>query len=172
MSSPSNGERDETQRAHLERFRAYIEERLADMDFTLQEVACAFRLSDRYVRRVFASAHESPSGFIRRRRLDLAARMLLDPQRGHLTILAIALDCGFTSAAHFSRSFHEHFGATPRTFRKRTSISAGIDAVSGAPAPVGPSHAIRAQRPRPAPRAPEVSRAVLPDRNDPRPHRR
>jgi len=109
--------------ARLELFRNYIEGRLSDLDFKLTDVASAFRLSDRYVRRVFEGAREKPSDFIRRRRLELAARMLRDGERTHHTILSIALDCGFNDAAYFSRCFHERFGASPRNYRKAHSAA-------------------------------------------------
>jgi len=101
----------------LEHFRAYIERRLDDTDFRLQEVARAFCLSDSYVRRVFRQGDESLSVFVRRRRLELAARRLRDGRWAHRTILAIALDCGFNDAAHFSRCFVRCFGMSPRAYR-------------------------------------------------------
>jgi len=101
----------------LEHFRAYIEGRLSDVDFRLTDVASAFRLSDRYVRRIFAGANETPSEYIRRRRLELAAVMLRDRRWANHTILSIALECGFNDAAYFSRCFHECYGLTPRSYR-------------------------------------------------------
>jgi len=104
--------------ARLEHFQAYIERRLSDVDFRLTDVASAFKLSDRYVRRIFEAARETPSEYIRRRRLELAALMLQDRERAHHTILSIALECGFNDAAYFSRCFHDCYGLTPRSFRK------------------------------------------------------
>src|SRR5690606_33695587 len=43
----------------------------------------------------------------------------LDP-RWSLTDVAFA--CGFTSSAHFSRSFKQTFGKTPSQFRKETLV--------------------------------------------------
>ena len=124
----------------LEHFRAYIQGHLEDADFKLTNVAAAFRLSDRYVRRVFKAAAETPSEFLRHRRLELAARRLRDRNCDHLTILAIALECGFNDPAHFSRCFYRRYGATPRTYRKGKGAAAGIDP-TGAPGrgiPAGP----------------------------------
>lgn len=113
--------------SRLERFLAYIERRLSDVDFRLTDVASEFRLSDRYVRRIFEGARETPSEYIRRRRLELAARMLQAPESDHHTILTIALECGFNDAAYFSRCFHQCFGMTPRNFRKTRGIRQGPD---------------------------------------------
>ena len=104
----------------LDQFRQYIESRLTDADFRLPEVAETFRVSDRYVRRVFSRSHETLSKYVVRRRLELAARMLQDSKHRHLTILAIAIECGFSGAAYFSRCFRTRFGSMPSAFRTRT----------------------------------------------------
>ena len=104
--------------ARFEQFRQYIESRLADADFKLPEVARNFRVSDRYVRRVFECSHENVSRYVLRRRLELSALKLLDPDFRELTILTIALDCGFSGAAYFSRSFRRRFGMMPSAYRR------------------------------------------------------
>jgi len=114
----------------LAQFRAYIEERLDDPDFELADVARAFRLTERCVRRIFQCTNETLSAFVLRRRLERAARLLLDERRTGDTILSIALDCGFNDAACFSRQFHRHFGTTARSYRK----TAGAKALPATPA--------------------------------------
>jgi transcriptional regulator GlxA family with amidase domain len=49
-------------------------------------------------------------------RLDSAAHRLRTTDAG---ITAIALDCGFVSAAHFSRRFRQRFGQPPSGLRQR-----------------------------------------------------
>lgn len=110
---------------HLRNFQTYIQQRLCDFDFKLTEVAAAFRLSDRYVRRVFKSGDETPREYLRHRRLELAAGRLQDSALAHRTILEIALDCGFNDPAYFSRCFYRRYGATPRTYRKRHGLHMG-----------------------------------------------
>jgi AraC-like DNA-binding protein len=39
------------------------------------------------------------------------------------TILAIALECGFSSATHFSHSFRQRFGMTPSAFRRNPPVN-------------------------------------------------
>ena len=102
----------------FEQFRRYIESRLTDADFKLPEVARNFCVSDRYVRRVFKFSHETASEYVLRRRLEMSASMLLDPDRRQLTILAIAVECGFSGAAYFSRCFRRRFGTMPSEFRR------------------------------------------------------
>jgi len=103
--------------ARFEQFRRYIETRLTDGDFRLPDVARRFRVSDRYVRRVFERSNEKVSEYVLRRRLELSAHMLHDPGLRDFTILSIALECGFSGAAYFSRCFRRRFGTMPSAFR-------------------------------------------------------
>jgi AraC family carnitine catabolism transcriptional activator len=58
----------------------------------------------------------SPHRFILRLRLDAAhARLLATGQ----SMRDVALDCGFASVEHFSRSFRRQFGKTPTASRRR-----------------------------------------------------
>jgi AraC-like DNA-binding protein len=102
----------------IQQFRRYIDLRLTDADFRLPEVAKRFRVSDRYVRRVFERSNEKVSQYVLRRRLELSARLLRNSDLRNFTILSIALECGFSGAAHFSRCFRRHFGTMPSAFRK------------------------------------------------------
>jgi AraC-like DNA-binding protein len=105
-------------RAQLEPYREYVESRLRDVDFRLADVSREFRVSDRYVRLVFKCGNENLSEYVLRRRLELAAQMLRNAEHARQTILAIAVDCGFSSATHFSHSFRQRYGMTPSAFRR------------------------------------------------------
>ena len=96
----------------------YIEDRLSDPALTVESVANGVHVSPRYLRAIFAGSEENLSTYIRRRRLEECARKMRDPAwRGH-TMMKIALSYGFNSAAHFSRSFREQFGVSPREHRR------------------------------------------------------
>lgn len=103
--------------ARLAAFREYIDVRLVDAEFGPAELAQHFGVSERYVRLVFQSAGESLSGYLLRRRLERAARLLSGPEGANHTIMQIAFDCGFNNASHFGQRFLAQFGATPRDFR-------------------------------------------------------
>jgi AraC-like DNA-binding protein len=99
--------------------RLYIEQHLRDPDLGPRIVAEQLRVSSRYLRMIFAASRESVSTYILRRRLEECARQLADPRwRGH-SISDIAFGWGFNSAPHFSRSFRELFGTSPRDYRLR-----------------------------------------------------
>lgn len=56
---------------------------------------------------------------IRGLRIDRAKALLADPAKAARGIGEIAKDCGFVSAAHFSRTFRQVVGRTPSEFRAR-----------------------------------------------------
>jgi AraC family transcriptional regulator len=58
----------------------------------------------------------SVGGYLRRLRIEHAARLLRQPD---MTISEIALDCGFASHSHLCREFKAQFGVTPSEFRTR-----------------------------------------------------
>ena len=60
--------------------------------------------------------NETPMAFVRHVRLRRSAEMLRTTPR---SIGSIAVESGFASRSHFSRSFTEEFGATPGEFRKQ-----------------------------------------------------
>lgn len=61
--------------------------------------------------RIFAYLCDvSLSGYVRKRRLTLAAQMLLAGER---SVTEAALDCGYESPSSFTRAFKELFGTPP-----------------------------------------------------------
>ncbi|MEI9891797.1 MAG: helix-turn-helix domain-containing protein [Caulobacteraceae bacterium] len=97
-------------------------------------IASQLKLSSRYLRMIFASSREKVSAYILRRRLEECARQMADPRwRGH-SITEIAFAWGFNSAPHFTRSFRERYGVSPRQFR-RAQLETKAE---GAPACVEP----------------------------------
>ncbi len=57
----------------------------------------------------------TPGGFYQHRRVQFAARLLLNP---NFSITEIAYELGYADAAHLSRAFKEHQGSTPREYRR------------------------------------------------------
>ncbi len=99
----------------------YIEEHLRDPALSPAQVAQGLRMSPRYLRTVFARSGEKLSAYIMRRRLEECARQIRNPSwQGH-TLTEIAFAWGFNSSAHFTRAFREHFGVTPRAYRRGAS---------------------------------------------------
>lgn len=93
----------------------YIESHL-DQSLSVAELSNMVGLSIFHFQRLFFSGvGENVSEYIRRRRLEKSAKILLeDSQR---SIIDVALDCGFQTHSAFSRAFKAQFGHSPSEFR-------------------------------------------------------
>jgi len=93
----------------------HIRERLAE-PLTLAELARVAAFSPFHFHRVFrAITGETLFGFVQRLRVERAAAALLGGRE--VSVLEIALDHGFSSAATFARAFHAHFGMSATRWR-------------------------------------------------------
>lgn len=66
---------------------------------------------------------ESPAKYFKSKRLNKSSEIL---KNSNTPISEIAWECGFDNPAHFSASFHEYFGKSPRDYRdvaKSTTVS-------------------------------------------------
>jgi AraC-like DNA-binding protein len=97
--------------------RRFIEQHLRDPELGPQKVARALNISTRYLGMIFAEENDSVSAYILRRRLEVIAHQLSDARWRARSICEIAFDWGFNSAPHFSRSFRDRFGLSPREYR-------------------------------------------------------
>src|SRR5712672_3149828 len=83
----------------------------------LADVAC---FSEFHFHRIFtAVSGETLNSFTNRLRLEKAARLLRYSEQ---SLTDIALDCGFSSSATFSRAFRSGYDTSPRQFRKSGEI--------------------------------------------------
>ncbi len=110
--------REETLLHHRERLNAvllHIQENL-DAPLTVEALAAVAGFSPYYFHRIFAAyLHETSSDFVRRIRLEWAARRLILSRE---PVTQIALSAGYETPAAFSRAFKKHFRVSPRTFRR------------------------------------------------------
>ena len=84
--------------------------------FDLTSLAAETGYSKRHFLRTFhVSTGLSPYQYILRLRLELAKQLM---HKRSLTLLDIAIESGFTSNAHLSNAFRQHFGITPSHFRR------------------------------------------------------
>ncbi|MCF8277508.1 MAG: AraC family transcriptional regulator [Flavobacteriales bacterium] len=56
--------------------------------------------------------------FVNEFRLKAVVRRLANPDYDHLTIMALANDCGFNSKSTFNSLFKQHYGHTPSDYKK------------------------------------------------------
>jgi transcriptional regulator GlxA family with amidase domain len=70
------------------------------------------------VRSVFARFKEhrgcSPLSYMRDVRLNRARDLLIDPEL-HLSVMDVAIRCGFASFGHFAQRYRQRFGELPST---------------------------------------------------------
>jgi AraC family transcriptional regulator len=91
-----------------------------DRQVKLEELAKVACFSEFHFHRIFrAVAGETLNNFTNRLRLEKAARLLR--YSGH-NLADIALECGFSSPATFSRAFRSCYDTSPSQFRKSGAI--------------------------------------------------
>jgi AraC family transcriptional regulator len=91
-----------------------------DRQVKLKELARVACLSEFHFHRIFgAVSGETLNSFTNRLRLEKAARLLRYCDQ---SVTDIALDCGFSSSATFSRAFRSGYETSPSEFRKSGEI--------------------------------------------------
>lgn len=99
----------------------YIDKHL-DEEITLAELASLVNLSPNYLSHLFRKLNGTTLwDYITAKRVEQAVR-LLRSREDDLTILEIALQCGFNNTVNFNRAFKKHRGITPRELRKTPSL--------------------------------------------------
>ena len=94
----------------IQQMEANLEEPLSRGD-----LADAAGLSSRQMERLFAKyLKKSPARYYVELRLNRARLLLLQT---NMSVIDIALACGFVSASHFSKCYRDFFGKTPRRER-------------------------------------------------------
>jgi len=107
--------------ARLQAIKADVAKRLSNPSLSAEGIARGHAVSSSYVRRLFEFEGTTFSEHLLNARLALVYRRLTDPNLRDRTILAIAMDAGFSDQSWFNRSFRRHFGATPSDVRAAAS---------------------------------------------------
>ena len=93
----------------------FIENHLGE-EVNIEKLAKMASLSPFYYQRLFSRLIKKPvAEYVKLRRMAKATEILLQKDK---RILDIALDLGFSSHEHFSRTFKDTFGMTPDDYRK------------------------------------------------------
>jgi len=88
-----------------------------DSDWTLEALATHAHMAPNYLVRLFTRmVGLSPMAYLRRRRLELATRLLI---HSDLLIGEVGDSVGWSDANYFTRRFRAEFGVTPTDYRER-----------------------------------------------------
>jgi AraC-like DNA-binding protein len=102
-----------------EKTRAYILQNLRNPGLDISKIATELGCSRRYLYKAFEGEPTTIADYIWEMRLS---RSREDLRRGQQTITDVAYSWGFSSSAHFSTAFKEHFGLTPSEYRANPSL--------------------------------------------------
>lgn len=100
------------------RIHGFIHRNLVDPDLTIERIAKRMQCSKRYLHKVFSEDGETLNQYIWSQRLELCRDRLTRSELAAKSITEIAFACGFSNAAHFSRSFRTRYGEAPRDYRR------------------------------------------------------
>ena len=103
--------------------RKIIEQNLTDPALSPTMVANLSGMSPRHLHRLFKGDGVSFGEWVRKRRLSEARRQLANKHFADHSIIQIAFHWGFNDAAHFSRSFRQEFGQSPRDYRQQYRLN-------------------------------------------------
>ncbi len=115
MNTPTANRLEYERRLH--RVFAYIDEHLAE-DLDLRRLARQASFSAFHFHRIFTAHTGEPLGaYLTRRRIEQAAARLASQPR--LSVLAVALEVGFSSPEAFARAFRKRFDCPPSAWKRR-----------------------------------------------------
>lgn len=103
------------------RITMFVNEHLHDPQLAPGRVSDHFKLSPRYVGKLFMAEGTTLRRYIREQRLEKSAAALRDAAQFGEAITDIVHRYGFKDPAHFARAFRMQFGMTPTAYRKSSA---------------------------------------------------
>jgi AraC-like DNA-binding protein len=100
--------------ATLLRAKRLIARRIGEPQISVAQIAAEMNISANHLNRIFKTDGVSVMRYLWLLRLEHAARLLTGASTQRLQVQQIAYQCGFTSTAHFSRTFRQRYGVSPR----------------------------------------------------------
>lgn len=103
---------------YKQQVRRFARDHLADPTLCVEMIGVGVGLSPSYLFELFADEALTLMRWVRAERIARCRRELADPTLRHRSIAQIAQSWGFGDMTHFSRSFRETFGISPRGYRQ------------------------------------------------------
>jgi AraC family transcriptional regulator len=90
--------------------------RVSDAELSLESLAQESGYSRVHFVRMFkAATGRSPHNYLLNMRVERVRELLANPA---LSLIDIALECGFSSHSHMTRAFRQFLGVTPSEYRR------------------------------------------------------
>jgi AraC family transcriptional activator of tynA and feaB len=106
---------------YKQQVRRFARDNLADPALCVEMIGTGVGLSSSYLFELFADEALTLMRWVRAERLAHCRRELAEPALRHRSIAQVAQAWGFGDMTHFSRSFRESFGISPRAYRQASS---------------------------------------------------
>ncbi len=100
------------------RVRQYIDNNLCNPELSNHHIAAAQGISTRYLNKLFEDEEQSIHRIILDKRMRRAYEILSNPAYCGHSVERVSYTLGFSSPAHFSRTFKKHFGKSPSDVRQ------------------------------------------------------
>jgi AraC-like DNA-binding protein len=100
--------------ANLVRVKRLIHRRLSDCDLTVSRIAREANISVTHLHNLFRGSGQTVREYLKEERLQLARTLFERSCDRRRSVTEVSFQCGFSSVAHFSRSFKSAFHCTPR----------------------------------------------------------
>ena len=96
-----------------------VEKPYLDGDLSLPKLVEQFDVHPNYLSQVINEReHKNFYDYVNAYRVEEFKRLISDPQKRNLTILALAFECGFKSKSAFNKCFKKMTGQTPSEYMK------------------------------------------------------
>lgn len=109
--------RDSVRQGLRSSIECYVASNLANPELSVGTVAANFRISIRYLHKLFEDKGQSFSQMVLQNRLERCARDLADPNQFDRSITWIAFRWGFNDLSNFCRVFQKRFGMPAGEYR-------------------------------------------------------
>jgi AraC family transcriptional regulator len=110
-------------RYKLNQVQSYIEAHL-DQDLNLENLAQQVDMSQFYFSRLFKqSTGVTPHQYVIQQRVEQAKQLI---QKGQLSFVDVALECGFANQGHLNRHFKRLLGITPKEMARTYKTSKNV----------------------------------------------
>jgi len=96
----------------LNEIKAFARAHITDEDLTLEQIAACKNISLRTLSRLFAESGETPRNWLQNQRICSAYDAIVNKKVSNVT--EAALTFGFKDISHFSRSFKNTYGCSPK----------------------------------------------------------